>query len=99
MFRLSRKIVRHCLLPSLLMALWCSLAEPAAAQMLNYSQSGMPEDPGLGLLQEEPHDLIFFTQKAEGGWVKAHLLDLPGRKPPPPENRGSSPVRRSPQGP
>jgi hypothetical protein len=50
--------------------------------MLNYAESGQPEDPGLGLLQEEPHDLLFFTEKAGGGWAKTLLLDFPGRKPP-----------------
>ena len=54
----------------------------AIAQAVNYAQKGVPEDPGLGLLQEEAHDLMFFTEKAGGGWVKTLLLDFPGRKPP-----------------
>lgn len=54
----------------------------AHAQLLNYGESGQPEDPGIRLLQEEPHDVIYFTEKAGGGWVKALLLDFPGRKPP-----------------
>ncbi|MEM9643434.1 MAG: ABC transporter substrate-binding protein [Planctomycetota bacterium] len=53
--------------------------ESAVAELANYAQSGSPPDPGLALLQEEPHDLIFFTAKSGGGWVKAHLLDLPNR--------------------
>ncbi|MDA8744474.1 ABC transporter substrate-binding protein [Rubripirellula amarantea] len=54
----------------------------ASAQLLNFAQEGMPEEPGLALLQEEPHDIIYFTEKSGGGWCKAHLLDFPGRKPP-----------------
>ena len=54
----------------------------ASAQLLNYAQEGKPEEPGLALLQEDPHDIIFFTEKAGAGWCKAHLLDFPGRKPP-----------------
>ncbi len=57
-------------------------ASNAFAQRLSYAQSGEPEDPGLGLLQEEPHDLIFFTEEAGGGWAMTQLLDFPGRKPP-----------------
>tara|TARA_R110002049_G_scaffold2750_10_gene22438 strand:- start:77253 stop:79556 length:2304 start_codon:yes stop_codon:yes gene_type:complete len=52
------------------------------AQIINYAQSGNPAQSGLELLQEEPHDIIYFTEKAGGGWVKVHLLDLPGRKMP-----------------
>ena len=50
------------------------------AQLLNYAESGRPEAPGLELLQEEPHDLIYFTEKSGGGWVKTRLLDLPRRE-------------------
>ena len=66
----------------LAVALVSVLPAVAAAQTLNYAQAGQPEDPGLGLLQEEPHDLMFFTEKAGGGWAKVLLLDFPGRKPP-----------------
>lgn len=52
------------------------------AQQFNYAQSGEPPELGLGLLQEEPHDLMFFTKGAGGGWAKVHLLDLPNRKVP-----------------
>ncbi len=45
-------------------------------------EGGSARDPGLGLLQEEAHDLVFFTEKAGGGWAKVHLLDFPGRTPP-----------------
>ena len=55
---------------------------PVDAQQPNYAQSGTPPDPGLGLLQEDPHDLIYLTEKAGGGWAKVHLLDFPGRTPP-----------------
>lgn len=51
------------------------------AQSSNYSVSDKPEDPGLELLQQEPHDLLFFTKESGGGWVKAVLFDFPGRKP------------------
>ncbi|MCS7468042.1 ABC transporter substrate-binding protein [Stieleria sp. ICT_E10.1] len=52
------------------------LNRPAGAQMLTYAESGKPEDSGLGLLQEEPHDIIYFTEKSGGGWVKSHLLPV-----------------------
>ena len=66
----------------LLTALVVSLnAGDACAQVLNYSQTGDP-DSGLGLLQEEAHDLIYLTKSSGGGWVKARLLKLPGRKMP-----------------
>ncbi|MEL6105451.1 MAG: ABC transporter substrate-binding protein [Planctomycetota bacterium] len=54
------------------------------AQFLNYAESGKPEDTGLGLLQEEPHDIIYITQKAGGGWVKTRRLpirDMPAETP------------------
>ena len=51
-------------------------------QFLTFAESGVPEDTGLGLLQEEPHDIIYFTSKAGGGWCKTRLLTLPGRKVP-----------------
>ena len=57
-------------------------ANVASAQFLNYAEAGKPEDPGLELLQQEPHDIIYFTEKAEGGWCKARLLAIPGRKMP-----------------
>ncbi|QDV47744.1 Bacterial extracellular solute-binding protein [Stieleria neptunia] len=53
---------------------------PAQAQLLTYAESGKPEDSGLGLLQEDPHDIIYFTEKSGGGWVKCQLLpfrDMP----------------------
>jgi len=52
------------------------------AQVYSFAQSGKPASTGLGLLQEEPHDIIFFTEKSGGGWVKARLLQLPGRRMP-----------------
>ena len=66
-----------CLLVIGLTVLPC--ARPAHAQLINFAQQGVPGDPGLELLQEEPHDLIFFTDKAGGGWAKALLLPVPGR--------------------
>ncbi len=59
---------------------WVCQAGTARAQLANYAQSGSPPDPGLALLQEEPHDLIFFTEESGGGWVKARLLDVPDRR-------------------
>ncbi|WP_146532157.1 ABC transporter substrate-binding protein [Rubripirellula reticaptiva] len=55
---------------------------PAHAQRLDYAESGTPPDPGLELLQEEPHDIIYFTEKAGGGWARVLPLDFPGRRPP-----------------
>ncbi|MEO1614481.1 MAG: ABC transporter substrate-binding protein [Planctomycetota bacterium] len=52
------------------------LSLSASAQLATYGDTGRPEDPGLGLLQEDPHDIIFFTQKSGGGWVKARLLPM-----------------------
>ncbi len=65
-----------------LLASVCPLASRSNAQQPNYAQSGTPPERGLGLLQEEPHDLVFFTEKAGGGWAKVTLLDFPGRTPP-----------------
>ena len=60
-----------------------SMSISARAQIIiNYAESGSPPEAGLELLQEEPHDLIFFKQSAGGGWVKAHLISFPGRTPP-----------------
>lgn len=75
--------VRMILLPIVLGLLWAfPAASSVLAQQLTYAQSGEPDDPGLGLLQQEPHDLIFFTEEAGGGWAMTQLLDFPGRKPP-----------------
>ncbi|WP_246146482.1 ABC transporter substrate-binding protein [Rubripirellula lacrimiformis] len=52
------------------------------AQRLDYAEQGTPPDPGLELLQEEPHDIIFFTEEAGGGWARTLPLDFPGRRPP-----------------
>ncbi len=63
--------------------LLCGHAQQASAQFLNYAESGKPEDLGLALLQSEPHDIIYFTEKAGGGWTKTRLLTtVPGRKMP-----------------
>ncbi len=50
------------------------------AQILNYAETGKPADPGLELLQEEPHDLLFLSEASGGGWAKVRLLEFPGRK-------------------
>ena len=68
-----------------LLAIWFTAwtcGYQANAQLANYAQQGKPDDPGLELLQEEPHDLLFLTQKAGGGWAKILLLQLPGREMP-----------------
>ena len=54
---------------------------PAANSSITRSRANS-DDPGLGLLQEEPHDLLFFTEQSGGGWAKVQLLDFPGREPP-----------------
>ncbi|WP_146518119.1 ABC transporter substrate-binding protein [Stieleria varia] len=61
---------------------WLATPETvASAQAITYAQTGSPPEMGLELLQEEPHDIIYFTEKAKGGWVKARLLpvrEMPG---------------------
>ena len=53
MFKRMHMPVRNILLPIILGLLWTFLcASNASAQKLTYAQSGQPEDPGLGLLQE-----------------------------------------------
>ncbi len=59
---------------------FCVLLPNADAQRPNYAESGRPEDPGIELLQEEPHDLLYLTEASGGGWAKLPLLNLPGRK-------------------
>ena len=71
-------LVAGCLM-SVMLGLGCPVAE---AQVLNYSKSGQPDSPGLELLQEEPHDIIYLTEDSGGGWVKARILELPGRRVP-----------------
>ncbi|WP_419189617.1 ABC transporter substrate-binding protein [Stieleria marina] len=58
----------------------CLVQGDANAQAINYAESGQPDPVGLELLQEEPHDILFFTEKSGGGWAKVRLLELPGRK-------------------
>jgi hypothetical protein len=52
------------------------VSRPVHAQLLTFAETGEPEDPGLGLLQEEPHDIIYFTEKSGGGWAKVQLLPV-----------------------
>ncbi len=54
----------------------------ANGQFLNYAESGKPPEVGLELLQDEPHDLVFFKESAGGGWVKTRPLPFPGRRVP-----------------
>lgn len=58
------------------------LASTAHAQRLDYAQVGTPPETGIELLQEDAHDIIYFTEKAGGGWAKVLPLDFPGRRPP-----------------
>ncbi|MCM2373328.1 ABC transporter substrate-binding protein [Rhodopirellula sp. ICT_H3.1] len=72
-------------IPCLALVFSCSFAlmgSTAHAEIINYAEKGRPEDPGLELLQEDPHDIILFKESAGGGWVKTRLLDLPGRSMP-----------------
>jgi len=59
-----------------------NIAISAKAQSLNFAQTGEPEEEGVALLQSEPHDIIRFKESAGGGWAKARLLELAGRKMP-----------------
>ena len=76
----SSQLVRPIL--AIAIAQLITLSVNVAAQSTNYASSGRPPDPGLELLQQEPHDLIYFKQESGGGWVKTVLLDFPGRTPP-----------------
>jgi hypothetical protein len=55
-------------------------ASTARADIRAYAETGDPEASGLELLQEEAHDLIYFTEESGGGWVKVRPLPFPGRK-------------------
>ncbi|WP_146459665.1 ABC transporter substrate-binding protein [Rubripirellula tenax] len=58
-------------------------SQPASAQLqLDYAEVGVPPEPGLELLQYEPHDIVYFTADSGGGWARVLLLDFPGRRPP-----------------
>ncbi len=50
-----------------------------AQLILNYADEGLPPPAGLEILQEEPHDLIYFKKSSGAGWAKARLLPFPGR--------------------
>lgn len=82
-----RSLIATAMVTALMMS--TSFAQ-APSMMLNYAQTGSPPDPGLELLQEEAHDLLFFTEKSGGGWAKVHLLDFPGRTPPSQDKRTGS---------
>lgn len=70
-----------CIAYALYLSVFAFLAN-AQSQTMNYAQTGTPPDLGLGLLQEEPHDIVFFTEAAGGGWAKVFPLSFPGRVPP-----------------
>lgn len=82
MICLKSQPVRHARSSAFAVALltWLLATGTTAAQTVNYAPSGSPPPVGMELLQEEPHDLIFFTEGSGGGWVKARLLELPGRE-------------------
>ncbi|MCO8124150.1 ABC transporter substrate-binding protein [Stieleria sp. TO1_6] len=73
----TRTVLRSCLL---VVASFCVTGvicpRAATAQLLTYAESGQPENPGLGLLQEEPHDIIYLTAASGGGWAKVRLLPI-----------------------
>jgi hypothetical protein len=84
MLKLVDRSARPSLLPILVVSLAWTLCcqASASAQSLYYAQQGQPEELGLGMLQEEQHDLLFFAEASGGGWAKVHLLEFPGRTPP-----------------
>jgi ABC-type transport system substrate-binding protein len=55
-------------------------ATTAHADIRAYAETGDPEASGLELLQEDAHDLVYFTEASGGGWVKVRPLPFPGRK-------------------
>jgi hypothetical protein len=75
----ERTIPRAVITVGCLIALWPTTLP---AQGLGYGRTKAPPDPGLELLQQEPHDLIFFSETSGGGWIKTVPLDFPGRTPP-----------------
>lgn len=77
--RFVLRIAIALLSPCLLVAAGVGTAE---AQRPTYAEAGEPDDPGIDLLQEEPHDLLYLTEESGGGWAKLRLLDFPGRTPP-----------------
>lgn len=80
--KLSRLIglARRSIFGLFVVALMAGFATHVQAQLLTFAQSGSPPDPGLELLQAEPYDILYFTEKAGGGWAQVQLLDLPGRR-------------------
>lgn len=90
----NQSLFRGTLVGAFLLGLLCPIGrfcQTASAQaVLSYAQTGTPPDPGLDLLQEEPHDILFFTAKSGGGWAKVLLLDFPGRTPPSTDRRTGS---------
>ena len=65
---------------------------PATADVRPYAQKGTPDDAGLEILQEQPHDLIFFKDEAGGGWAKVYPLPFPGREVPDVPGGGELPI-------
>lgn len=82
---IARSCVKQFGLTLVLIGSFCAATCPAvtSAQVLDYAEQGSPPDPGLELLQEEPHDILFFTPESGGGWARVLPLDFPGRRPPP----------------
>ena len=52
----------------------------ASADVRPFAEEGVPEKAGLEILQEDPHDLIVFTDESGGGWVKVLPIPFPNRE-------------------
>lgn len=76
---MNRNLLVRCVVLSVVLWYASMVSRSANAQLLNYAESGKPQDSGLALLQEDPHDIIYFTEKSGGGWVKARLLPVRDR--------------------
>jgi hypothetical protein len=74
------RLLRQSVMGLVVIAVLAGFASQVQAQLLTFAQQGSPPDPGLELLQAEPYDILYFTEKAGGGWAQVQLLDLPGRR-------------------
>ena len=75
MFDTATQRVR-CIFVVTVFVLTLTMSKSVSAQFLNYADTGTPPTPGLELLQEEPHDIIYFTEKSGKGWAKVRLLPI-----------------------
>ena len=53
---------------------------PASADVRPYAEKGRPTPAGLEILQDPPHDILYFTEESGGGWAKVYPIDFPDRK-------------------